>query len=153
MKLRFLFASCFALFGAEAFACSQDKVALRGDWGAANFTVEVADDDEERAQGLMFRESLATSAGMLFVYDTPRPVAFWMKNTLIPLDMVFLDKTGTVHHIHENAIPGDLSPIFGGDSILAVLEIKGGLSSQLGITPGSLMQHPAFGSEAAWPCD
>ena len=128
-------------------------MSLRGDWGAAQFKVEVADDVEERSRGLMFRESLPSGAGMLFVYERAQPVSFWMKNTLIPLDMVFLDKTGTVQHVHANAVPGDLTPIFGGDNILAVLEIKGGLAGGIGIAPGSQMQHPAFGDGAAWPCD
>lgn len=133
--------------------CAEDQVFLKGDWGQARFTVEVADDDRERAQGLMNRESLPRASGMLFVYPRPRMAGFWMKNTLIPLDMIFLDKTGTVTHIHHEAIPHDETPIIGGDNVLAVLEINGGLARQMGIETGSRMRHPAFDVDvAAWPC-
>lgn len=141
---------------APAFAeeCSPDVVQLRGEWGLARFAVELADDEAERAQGLMHRESMPQSAGMLFVYPEPRMVGFWMKNTLIPLDMIFVDSTGTVQRVHSNAVPGDLTPIMGGsDTILAVLEINGGLSRKLGIAPGTQLRHPAFAPDrAAWSC-
>ncbi|SEK33996.1 DUF192 domain-containing protein [Roseovarius nanhaiticus] len=141
---------------APAFAeeCSPDVVQLRGEWGQARFAVELADDEAERAQGLMHRESMPQSAGMLFVYPEPRMVGFWMKNTLIPLDMIFVDSTGTVQRVHSNAVPGDLTPIMGGsDTILAVLEINGGLSRKLGIAPGTQLRHPAFAPDrAAWSC-
>ena len=133
--------------------CAQDRVALRGSWGEAQFTVEIADDPRERSQGLMFREVLAPSAGMLFIYDRPQTVAFWMKNTLIPLDMIFADESGTVRLVHHMARPGDLTPIQGGEDILVVLEINGGLARRLGIDIGSQMRHPAFAdADAVWPC-
>lgn len=136
-----------------AAACAPGSVTLRGDWGQARFNVELADTAQERAQGLMNRQSLPRSSGMLFVYDTPGSPAFWMRNTLIPLDMLFLDARGRVARIHENAVPLDETPIPGGDGILAVLEINGGLARQLGITEGSEMRHPAFDQDsAAWPC-
>ncbi|WP_371060208.1 DUF192 domain-containing protein [Rhodosalinus sp. 5P4] len=138
---------------ASAGACREDAVWLRGDWGEARFTVEVADDPEERAQGLMFRESLPETAGMLFVYEHPQPVAFWMENTLIPLDMIFADVSGTVRRVHSNAVPGDRTPIPGGREIFAVLEINGGKAEAMGIAPGTEMRHPAFGDDAAWPCE
>ncbi len=138
---------------AKAGECRENQVLLRGDWGQARFSVEVADDRAERAKGLMFRESMAANAGMLFVYPAPKQVGFWMKNTLIPLDMLFLDQTGTVKRIHEMAIPQDTTPIMGGQDIMAVLEINGGLAKSLGITEGSEMRHPAFDPAlAAWPC-
>ena len=138
---------------ASAEMCRDDQVVLRGEWGQARFTVEIADDEEERNRGLMHRESMARSAGMLFVYPRPGRVGFWMRNTLIPLDMIFLDETGTVRHVHHNAIPHDETPIPGGDGILAVLEINGGLAAALGIKKGSQMRHPAFDpATASWPC-
>jgi len=139
--------------GALAGQCSPDHVDFRWSGGKARFSIEVADDFKERARGLMFRESMARFSGMLFVYPAPAKVAFWMKNTLIPLDMIFLDETGTVTRIHENAIPGNLAPIPGGDDILAVLEVNGGLARKLGIPQGAQMRHPAFDqSKAVWSC-
>nr|WP_261391167.1 DUF192 domain-containing protein [Roseovarius atlanticus] len=138
--------------GAAIGACRDDKVDLRGDWGSASFTVELADDRAERAQGLMNRDSMARSAGMLFAYPAPRPVRFWMRNTLIPLDMIFLDDTGTVQKVHHEAQPLDESLIYGGDAIQYVLEINGGMARQLGISEGTELRHPAIAA-AAWPCD
>ncbi|SIO24273.1 hypothetical protein SAMN05444722_0983 [Rhodovulum sp. ES.010] len=132
--------------------CDGDRVDLRGDWGTARFSVEVADDADERAKGLMHRESLPAAAGMLFVYPEPGRVSFWMENTLIPLDMIFLGPRGRVLRVHENARPLDRTPIHGGDGVLAVLEINGGLAGRLGIAQGSELRHPAFGPDAAWPC-
>ncbi len=138
-----------------AFAmCTPSHADLRGDWGQMRFAVEIADDPAERAQGLMFRESMPSTAGMLFVYQTPEPLSFWMRNTLIPLDLLFLDETGTVVHIHENAVPLDETAISGGDApLLAVLEINGGMSRQLGITVGTQLRHPNLPQNAAaWAC-
>ena len=142
-----------ALAGPAAAACSPDSVQLRGPGGQARFTVELADSADERARGLMFRETMPTSAGMLFLYPVPQTASFWMKNTLIPLDMIFADRTGVVTHVHPMAVPGDLTPVRGGRDVLAVLEINGGLAAKLGITPGSVLRHPALDqTTAAWPC-
>ena len=133
--------------------CRDDTVFLRGDWGSSRFSVEIADEPQEQAQGLMHREVLPLSAGMLFVYPTPRRVSFWMRNTLIPLDMIFIDAQGVVQHIHPMAKPQDETPIFGGEQILSVLEINGGLAQRLGISVGSEVRHPAFDAHGAiWPC-
>ncbi|MGR3434756.1 MAG: DUF192 domain-containing protein [Shimia sp.] len=114
----------------------------------------MVDTPESRAEGLMFRENLSASAGMLFVYDAPGPVSFWMRNTLIPLDMVFMDETGTVRRVHANAIPGDETPIPGGDAIQFVLEINGGLAAAIGLGEGAEMRHPAVPQGgAAFPCE
>lgn len=101
----------------------------------------------------MFRESLPPSAGMLFVYDRPGRPSFWMKNTLIPLDMIFADPSGRVTRVHAMARPGDTTPIPGGEGVQFVLEINGGLAARLGIAPGAEMRHPAVNqTQAAWPC-
>lgn len=145
-----------AAFCAPAFAadCSPDRISIRGDWGQAAFTIEVADDPNERAQGLMHRESMPTTHGMLFVFDAPQRASFWMKNTLIPLDMIFVQSDGTVSHVHHNAIPHDTTPIDGGTGVYAVLEVNGGLAKRFGIAEGSELQHPAFDpATAAWACD
>lgn len=140
-------------FPAFAADCRSDRVDLRGGWGQTSFTVEIADDEAERAQGLMFRESMARGAGMLFVYPKPQRAAFWMKNTLIPLDIIFLDQTGKVIAIQADAIPGDLTPLPGGDNVFAVLEINGGLAARYGISIGSEMRHKVFSKTAPiWPC-
>lgn len=138
---------------ASADACTDERVSLRGDWGQAHFNVDIADDAKERARGLMFVEEMPQSTGMLFVYEWPQRVSFWMKNTLIPLDLIFMDDSGTVQRIAHDAIPGDLTPIPGGDDILVVLEINGGLARRMGITEGAQMRHPVFDqTTAAWPC-
>jgi len=115
--------------------------------------VELADEEAERAQGLMNRDELARGAGMLFVYPEPQQVAFWMKNTLIPLDMIFMDAGGTVQKVHHEAVPHDETPIYGGSGIQSVLEINGGLARRIGISEGWELRHPAIDQDrAAWPC-
>ncbi|NCO21269.1 MAG: DUF192 domain-containing protein [Rhodobacterales bacterium] len=146
-------AFCLAGAAAAGGACRDTVADLRGDWGAARFAVEVADDAAERSQGLMNRAEMGQSHGMLFVYDRPQAVSFWMRNTLIPLDMIFMDGTGTVTRVHENAVPLDETPIAGGDNVQLVLEINGGLARGLGIVPGSQMRHPQVPQDSAvWPC-
>lgn len=140
--------------GGAAAACDPAVAELRGAAGTMRFSVEVADDAGERAQGLMFRDSMASSAGMLFVYDRPLHAMFWMKNTLIPLDMIFADATGRVTHVHADAVPHDETPIDGGQGVQYVLEINGGLAAALGIAPGHVLRHPAIAQPgAAWRCD
>lgn len=144
---------CSASLAQAQAACRADTVFLRGDWGQARFTVELADTPQTRSRGLMFRESMPRSVGMLFIYDRPQRATFWMRNTLISLDMIFTDETGVVQHVHHEAIPGDETTIDGGSRILTVLEINGGLAKAMGIVPGSQIRHPAFSSDkAAWPC-
>ena len=135
-------------------ACRENRLQLRWDTGAESFSVEVADDTAERARGLMFRETLDLGAGMLFVYDTPHHPQFWMKNTLIPLDIIFADMAGIVTRVHANAVPGDLTPIDGGEGVGFVLEINAGLAERLGIGPGAEFRHPAISADqTAWPCE
>lgn len=152
--MRLFLAVIFSCLASQLWAlCSENQIELRGDWGVARFTVEVADDGPERSLGLMNRESMATSAGMLFVYERPQKAVFWMKNTLIPLDMIFADETGVVTTVHENAVPLDLTGIDGGDGVQYVLEINAGLSKRLGISVGSEMRHPSIGDKAVWMCE
>ena len=132
--------------------CAPDRLTVSGEFGQATFSIDVADDVQERAQGLMFVEEMPMLEGMLFVYERPQFVSFWMKNTLIPLDMLFASPQGEILRIHENAVPGDLTPIPGGEGVQMVLEINGGLSSRLGIAEGDVMQHPSFGADAILPC-
>lgn len=142
-----------ALPAASEAACRADSVELRSPAGTARFAVEIADTPGARAQGLMNRASLPRSAGMLFVFDRPQHARFWMKNTLIALDMVFADATGRVTRVQANARPLDETPIDGGPGVAVVLEINGGLAGRLGIAPGSELRHPALDqATAAWPC-
>jgi uncharacterized membrane protein (UPF0127 family) len=113
--------------------------------GKQHFSVEVAKTQEQMMQGLMYRRSMAADAGMLFAYDHPQPVAFWMKNTLIPLDMLFIGADGTVLDIHERAVPLSLDSIATDQPVLGVLELNGGTVSRLGIKRGDHVDHPLFG--------
>ena len=156
MILRIFLILAALLVGAAAAAasCAADRVDVRSGSSSASFTVEIADTEEERALGLMNRPEMAPFNGMLFVYPRPQSVSFWMKNTLIPLDMLFIDETGTVQSIHRNATPLSTESIPGGQDIKLVLEINGGMAEMLGLAPGAELRHPAIGQEvAAWPCD
>lgn len=135
-------------------ACPTDRVSITGDFGKAAFNVDVAADDASRAQGLMHVARMPLSTGMLFVYDRPQRMAFWMRNTLIELDMLFVDGFGVIQHIHHRAQPGDETVISPGDMLLlGALEINGGLARRLGIKAGDVLRHPAFVSlDAPWEC-
>lgn len=133
--------------------CKPDIVTIRGGFGQVNIQVELATTNETRSQGLMFRESMPRLAGMLFVYDRPQRAAFWMKNTLLSLDMLFTDSSGVITHIHKNAVPQSLDSIDGGRGVLAVLEVNAGLADRLGVKVGDQMRHPAFAENPVWPCE
>ena len=111
------------------------------------FDVELALNDAERSRGLMYREKLGPYDGMLFDFHQDAPVSFWMKNTLIPLDMIFIAADGTIRHIHANAVPKSEESIpSGGHSVRGVLEINGGSARLLGIKPGDKIRHAIFGN-------
>ncbi|MCA8893507.1 MAG: DUF192 domain-containing protein [Hyphomonas sp.] len=114
--------------------------------GAHAFTVEIADEPEEITTGLMNRESMAPDAGMLFDFGQPREAAMWMKNTLIPLDMLFMDPQGKVIAIARETVPGSLRTITPGVPVKSVLELNGGRAEELGIEPGDKVIHPIFGN-------
>ena len=114
---------------------------IRSSNGTHGFTVEVAATPEQQERGLMFRRSLAGDRGMIFPYDPPREVSFWMKNTLIPLDIIFIRSDGTIVRITE-AKALDLSPLPAGEPISAVLEIRGGRAAELGIKEGDVASWP-----------
>lgn len=110
------------------------------------FTVEVADDNEEIAFGLMDRESMDADKGMLFEFAQPRDPAMYMKNTLIPLDMLFISVDGKIEMIARNTVPGSLRTISPGVPVKSVLELNAGKSAELGIKPGDEVIHPIFGN-------
>jgi uncharacterized membrane protein (UPF0127 family) len=101
------------------------------------FIVEIARTPAQQAQGLMNRQSLDPDRGMIFPYDTPVAASFWMKNTLIPLDMIFIRADGTVARIEANTVPLSLDPVPAGEPVTAVLELAGGRSAELNIAPGA----------------
>jgi uncharacterized membrane protein (UPF0127 family) len=110
------------------------------------FEVDLATNDAERSRGLMFRKELGALEGMLFDFYQEMQVSFWMKNTLIPLDIVFVAGDGTVKHVHANAVPLSTDPIPSLHPVRAVLEINGGSAALLGIKPGDKVKHPIFGN-------
>ncbi len=110
------------------------------------FEIEMATTEPQRERGLMFRKQMGAYEGMLFDFFREQPVAFWMKNTLIPLDMVFIAADGTVRHVHANATPMSTDTIPSEAAVRAVLEINGGTARLLGIKPGDKVRHPIFGN-------
>jgi uncharacterized protein len=114
--------------------------------GPHKFAVEVATTPQQMAQGLMFRRSLAPDAGMIFDFKTPSMATMWMKNTLIPLDMLFVDAQGRIVNIHERAVPGSLDTISAAAPVRAVVELNGGTAARLGIRAGDRVLFPIFGN-------
>jgi uncharacterized protein len=110
------------------------------------FDIEMATTEPQREHGLMYRKQLGAYEGMLFDFFREQPVTFWMKNTLIPLDMVFIAGDGTIKHIHANATPMSTDTIPSEAAVRGVLEINGGTARLLGIKPGDRVKHAIFGS-------
>jgi uncharacterized protein len=115
------------------------------------FKVDIADDEAERETGLMYRQNLNSDQGMLFLFPDVAERSFWMKNTVIPLDIIYISPTGSIVSIQKNAIPQDLTPLRSFGAAVAVLEVKGGLSDQLGIKPGDKVRHPFFEGKGPKP--
>jgi uncharacterized protein len=112
--------------------------------GVHVFAVEIANTEPEREKGLMFRKSLPEGQGMLFDFHQEQPVSFWMRNTYIPLDMIFIRADGRILHIVENAEPLSERMIPSNGPVLAVLEVIAGTVRKLGIAPGDRVAHPIF---------
>jgi hypothetical protein len=149
---RFVFAAPLMLAGVAARAQPADMQFKRSSLTIVvggrdlKFEVELATNDAERSHGLMFRKQLGAYEGMLFDFFQEQQVSFWMKNTLIPLDMVFIAGDGTVKHVHANAVPLSTDPIPSMYPVRAVLEINGGSAALLGIKPGDTVKNPIFGN-------
>src|SRR5205085_12200106 len=122
------------------------ELTIVGASGPHKFKVEVATTPAQMVQGLMFRRSLAPDAGMLFDYRGPSMAMMWMKNTLIPLDMLFVDERGRIVNIHERAVPGSLETISAARPVRATIELNGGTAARLGIKPGDRVLFPIFGN-------
>ncbi len=127
---------------------------IETDGGPVAFTVEVADTQDARTRGMMHRDSLAPDAGMLFDFEAEQVISIWMRNTRIPLDIIYIRADGTIAKIVANAVPYSLRPMYSDFPVISVLEIAGGRSAELGITPGDLVRHSLFGTaEQAAPAE
>ena len=112
--------------------------------GVHAFSVEIVDNDADRAKGLMYRKELPEGRGMLFDFQREQDVSFWMQNTYIPLDMIFIQGDGRILRIAENTEPLSTKLIPSGGAVRAVLEVIGGTARKLGIAPGDRVAHPIF---------
>lgn len=145
-NLRFASAAtaAFLLFVAPAFA-DDTQLTVKSANGEHHFTVEIADTPAQQQKGLMFRQELAPDAGMLFDFHESRQVSFWMQNTLIPLDMLFIRSDGSIANIHVNAHPLDPTSIPSDGPVEFVLEIPGGRSVELEIKAGDTVVNDRIG--------
>jgi hypothetical protein len=134
----------FLLAAGAARAAGQSTLEIVSKTGVHVFAVETAATDEQREKGLMFRKSLPEGQGMLFDFHQEGPVSFWMRNTYIPLDMIFIRADGRILRIVENAEPLSERMIPSGGPVLAVLEVIGGTARKLGLATGDRVAHPIF---------
>jgi uncharacterized protein len=126
--------------GSEAAEAAATVVTIDMGTKQHRFTVEVARTPAEQAQGLMNRTSLPANGGMLFPFPKPKYASFWMKNTFIPLDMIFIRADGSIDRIAENTIPESLEPVVSGGEVTAVLELAGGTAARLGIDESAVVR-------------
>jgi uncharacterized membrane protein (UPF0127 family) len=135
----------FALFACVgASGQTLDRLEIVTSSGVHAFSVEMARNDSEREKGLMYRRFMPADRGMLFDFKREEPVTFWMKNTYIPLDMIFISKTGTVTSIAANAEPLSERLIPSGGPCYGVLEVNGGVAASIALKPGDKIKHPIF---------
>lgn len=140
------------LFGACAQADEREAVIETRDGAVHRFAVELALTPDEQRRGLMYREELAEDSGMLFFYPSCAHAQFWMMNTLIPLDMIFIEADGRIARIAEMTVPETLDAHDSGVPVNGVLEVKGGLTRRLGIGEGDFVRHPWFGEGGEATC-
>ncbi|MHA1114055.1 MAG: DUF192 domain-containing protein [Alphaproteobacteria bacterium] len=138
---RWLAAAAFLFLAAPVLA--GERLAIESGTARHVFSVEVARTLDSQARGLMFRRRLAPDAGMLFLYEPPRPIVMWMRNTFIPLDMIFFAADGRITRIVERAVPRSEARIPSGGPVRGVLEVNAGTAARLGIAPGDRLRHPA----------
>jgi uncharacterized protein len=125
-------------------ALRREELKLHTTRGVHVINTEITETPEEKAMGLMFRTSLPDNAGMLFFYDTPQEITMWMRNTYIPLDMVFIRADGIVHRIEAWTQPFSEKIISSGADVSACLELAGGAAERLALKPGDRVEHPLF---------
>lgn len=134
------------LVSAPALALDRNTVEISSKSGVHVFSVEIADTEPEREKGLMYRKSLPDGRGMLFDFHHDQQVGFWMKNTYVPLDMIFIRSDGRVVSIAQDAEPMSEKIIYSAAPVRAVLEVKAGTARRLGIAPGDRVANPIFRS-------
>jgi len=132
------------VFAAPVWPAGKQTLEVASKSGVHVFSVEIADNDAERAKGLMYRKELPEGQGMLFDFHREQEVSFWMQNTYIPLDMVFIRADGRILRIAENTEPLSTKLISSGGPVRAVLEVIGGTTRKLGIAPGDRVASPIF---------
>jgi uncharacterized membrane protein (UPF0127 family) len=137
---------CALSIGLSAAQAAPQPLEIATKSGVHTFSVELAETDQEKATGLMFRKELADGKGMLFDFNIEQPISMWMKNTYIPLDMIFIRNDGRVSRIAENTEPMSLKVIPSGGPARAVLEVIAGTARKYGIAPGDRIAHPMFGN-------
>lgn len=140
LSLALPMAACSKDMGAEADSAATIPLMIAAAGKTHRFKVEVARTDEEQDRGLMFRTSLPADGGMIFPFQKPRIGSFWMKNTLIPLDMIFVRADGSIDRIAENTIPESLEPVVSGGEVSAVLELAGGTAARLNIDETAIVK-------------
>jgi len=157
-KLGFIRAAALSLFTAFALGCAQPEtqgrsqtqnaatevVTIETQNGPVRYTVEIADDDAERARGLMFRREMAADHGMLFDFNPPEPASFWMRNTPLSLDIIFIGADGRILNIAEHTTPYSDAPIRSIGAARAVLEVNAGQANARGIRAGDRVRHRYF---------
>jgi len=129
---------------AKSASAALTTLSINTDTGPVPWSIELAVTQDETARGLMFRQSMKKQHGMLFQFGRPRIVEMWMKNTFIPLDMIFFDSTGRISHIHEGAVPQSLDIISSQVPALYVLEVNAGEADKFGLKVGQTADHPWF---------
>lgn len=134
-----------APFAAKAIAVARVPLTIETRNGLRHYRVELADDPDEQTRGLMFRTALPRDGGMIFPFPRPQRATFWMKNTLIPLDLIFIRSDGTIARVAANATPLSLDLIDAGEPVAAVLEIRGGGAAEDGIASGDVVRWRAAG--------
>lgn len=122
----------------------QAEVEIATASGSHRFRVWIAADDRSRTRGLMFVRELPADRGMLFLFPTPQPATFWMKNTYVPLDLVFIDPTGRVLNIGRDARPLSVAPIQSEGPVIAVLEVQAGTAARIDLASGDRVQLPTL---------
>ncbi|MDJ0448003.1 DUF192 domain-containing protein [Methylocystis sp. JR02] len=134
---------CLAMVGARAEA-ALERLEIITESGAHEFQVELADKPSERSKGLMYRKSMPQNQGMLFDFHVEGPVMMWMKNTYIPLDMIFLSRQGVVTRVAANTVPMSEEVISSDGPAYAVIELNAGVADKIGLKAGDQIRHRAF---------